>query len=766
MARNKGKSGRGVGIEGGATQELNFEGIERLALASFTEKAYLDYSMYVILDRALPAIGDGLKPVQRRIVYAMSELGLSAVSKHKKSARTVGDVIGKFHPHGDSACYEAMVLMAQPFAYRYPLIDGQGNWGSQDDPKSFAAMRYTEAKLTRYADVLLRELGEGTVDWTANFDGTLEEPVMLPARLPNLLLNGTSGIAVGMATDIPPHNLREVAAACMHLLDEPEATTRALMKHIKGPDLPTGAEIISPRADLTEIYNSGNGSFRARATYILEDDNIVITALPYQVSGARVQEQIAEQMRAKKLPLVEDLRDESDHRNPTRLVIVPRGKRTDVEQLMAHLFATTDLERNYRVNLNIIGLDGRPRVMPLRELLTEWLQFRTATVTRRLQWRLDKVSRRLHILDGLLVVYLNLDEVIRIIRREDEPKPVLMKRFKLSDAQAEAILETKLRHLAKLEEMKIRDEQKALREEQAELESFLKSKAKLKKLVASELAADAEKFGDERRSRLVEREAAQAIDASELVASEPVTVVLSEGGWVRTAKGHDIDPATLSYRGGDSFQASARGKSTQLAVFIDSTGRAYSVPAHTLPSARGLGEPLSGRFNPPDGARFRGTLIGEPEDLWLIASDAGYGFTVRLKELHSRNRAGKAVLKVPAGALVLPPCPVASEATQLALATSTGRLLVLPIADVPELARGKGNKLFGIATKKAASREEVLVAMLAFAPQATLALHVGGRRMSLGPSDLVPYRGQRAQRGAMLPRNWRNNITHIEVAGG
>ncbi|MGH8141033.1 MAG: DNA topoisomerase IV subunit A, partial [Steroidobacteraceae bacterium] len=638
---------------------MNFEGIERRTLGSFTEKAYLDYSMYVILDRALPALGDGLKPVQRRIIYAMSELALSAASKHKKSARTVGDVIGKFHPHGDMACYEAMVHMAQPFSYRYPIVDGQGNWGSPDDPKSFAAMRYTESRLTRYAELLLAELEHGTVDWAANFDGTLEEPTMLPARLPNLLLNGASGIAVGMATDIPPHNLAEVAAACIHLLDDPEASTRALLKYIKGPDLPTGGEIISPRADLVSFYDSGSGSFRARATYEVDDAGmIVIGTLPYQVSGSRVLEQIAEQMRQKKLPMVEDLRDESDHENPTRLVIEPRSNRVDVQQLMTHLFATTDLERTYRVNLNVIGLDGRPRVMDLKALLAEWLEFRQHTVRRRLQHRLDKVARRLHILDGLLIAYLNLDEVIRIIRREEEPKPVLIKRFKLSDEQAEAILETKLRHLAKLEEMKIREEQAGLAEERAELEAVLGSRARLKKLVREEIEADAKEYGDERRTRIVERAAAQAIEESELLANEPVTVVLSTAGWVRAAKGHDIDPGTLSYRSGDALHSAARGRSVQLAVFIDSAGRTYSLPAHTLPSARGQGEPLSGRLDPPDGARFAGVLIGEPEDLWLLVTDAGYGFTVRLKELHSRNRAGKALLKLTPGALILPPVPV------------------------------------------------------------------------------------------------------------
>jgi topoisomerase-4 subunit A len=742
-------------------QELNFEGIERQPLKVFTEKAYLDYSMYVILDRALPALGDGLKPVQRRITYAMSELALAATSKHKKSARTVGDVIGKFHPHGDSACYEAMVLMAQGFAYRYPIVDGQGNWGSQDDPKSFAAMRYTEAKLTRYAEVLLAELEQGTVDWTPNFDGTLTEPSILPARLPNLLLNGTQGIAVGMATDIPPHNLREVAAACLHLLEDPEATTRALMKHVKGPDLPTGAEIISPRADLAEFYDKGVGGFRARATYEIEDGNIVVTSFPYQVSGSRVQEQIAEQIRGKKLPMVEDLRDESDHENPTRLVIVPRSNRVDLVQLMNHLFATTDLERNYRVNLNVIGLDGRPRVMGLKALLTDWLEFRVSTVTRRLQHRLERVSRRLHLLDGLLIVYLNLDEVIRIIRREDEPKPVLMKRFKLSDEQAEAILETRLRHLAKLEEMKIREEQKSLATERAELEALLKSKAKLRKLVADEIRADADKYGDERRTRIVEREAAQAIDETTLIPNEPVTVVLSTGGWVRSAKGHDIDPRSLSYKSGDAYQSAARGRSLQLAVFIDSTGRTYSLPAHTLPSARGLGEPLSGPLNPPDGAKFAGVMLGEPEDLWLLATDAGYGFTVRLKELITDRRAGKTVLTVPENSLVLPPAPVTSPEALVAVVGSEGKMLTFGVGEVPEMPRGKGNKLYDIPGKKAAAREEFLTGITVVPPDGALILWAGEERKELNWRGLADYRGQRAQRGAVLPRGWRK-ITRLE----
>lgn len=746
--------------------ELNFEGIERLPLRSFTEKAYLEYSMYVILDRALPHVGDGLKPVQRRITYAMSELGLAATAKHKKSARTVGDVIGKFHPHGDSACYEALVLMAQPFSYRYPVVDGQGNFGSPDDPKSFAAMRYTESKLTRYAEVLLAELGDGTVDWAPNFDGTLEEPTLLPARLPNVLLNGATGIAVGMATDIPPHNLREVAAACVRLLEEPKATVAQLCEHVRGPDFPTGAEIISPRDELLRLYESGNGTFRARARYETEDGEIVITELPYQVSGSKVLEQVATQMRAKKLPMVEDLRDESDHEHPTRLVITPRSNRVDVEQVMAHLFATTDLERSYRVNLNVIARDGRPRVMGLKALLEEWLTFRIDTVTRRLTHRLEKVEARLHILDGLMVAYLNLDEVIRIVRYEDEPKAALIARFKLSEVQAEAILETKLRHLARLEEMKIRGEQDKLAAERDELARTLASKAKLKRLVREEIVADAKTYGDDRRSRIVERAAAQAIAETELVASEPVTVVLSKSGWVRAAKGHEIDPRSLSYKTGDEFRAVARGRSTQLAVFLDSTGRAYSLPAHTLPSARGQGEPLSGRLDPPDGATFPGVLIGEPDERWVLAGSAGYGFVVKLGEMHSRNRAGKAVLKVPDGTGVLAPVPVpAMEGALLAAVNSDGRLLAFPVSELPELPRGKGNKIFGIPTRKALSGEETLVAIAVVAPGQALRILSGERHMGLSFRELEQYRGERGQRGAVLPRGWRK-VDDLEVEAG
>jgi topoisomerase IV subunit A len=745
-------------------QQLNFEGIEREPLKSFAERAYLDYSMYVILDRALPHLGDGLKPVQRRIVYAMSELGLAAGSKHKKSARTVGDVIGKFHPHGDSACYEAMVHMAQDFSYRYPLVDGQGNWGSTDDPKSFAAMRYTESRLTRYADLLLDELDSATVDWVPNFDGSLDEPTLLPARVPNLLLNGGSGIAVGMATDIPPHNLREVVNACVALLDDPELTTRKIMAHVRGPDLPTGGEIVSPRADLVQMYETGSGSFKARATYEIEDGEIVVDALPFQVSGSKVLEQIEALRQQKKLPMVDFTRDESDHENPTRLVIVPKSNRVDVVELMNHLFATTDLERNYRVNLNVIGLDGRPRVMGLKQLLLEWLEFRKSTVTRRLQHRHEKVAARLHILDGLLIAYLNLDEVIRIVRREDEPKPVLIKRFKLSDTQAEAILETKLRHLARLEEMKIREEQKKLAEERDEIDRILKSKARLAKLVREELVQDAEEYGDARRTKLVEREAAQAISAVDLLSSEPTTVVLSRLGWVRAAKGHDIDARGLTYKSGDEFQAAAKGRNLQQAVFVDSTGRAYSLDAHQLPAARGYGEPLSGSVDPPDGATFAAVLIGEPDDLWLLASDAGYGFKARLKELYARNKKGKSVLKVPENSRVLPAQPIANEAALAVLVNNDGEVLALPVAQIEEMTAGKGQNLYGIPGKKSADRDEYLSAMAVVSPGEILTVYSGGSApMKLKYEELKQFQDKKGQRRQRFSRAYKQ-VDRLEVS--
>ena len=734
---------------------LNLEGIEQKSLKEYTEKAYLDYSMYVILDRALPSVGDGLKPVQRRIIYSMSELGLSAGSKPKKSARTVGDVIGKFHPHGDSACYEAMVLMAQDFSYRYPVIDGQGNWGSTDDPKSFAAMRYTESRLTPYARALLQELAQGTVDWLPNFDGTLSEPVVLPARLPNLLLNGTTGIAVGMSTDVPPHNLREIASALVHLVDEPKATVADLMKHIKGPDFATGGEIVSPRSEIRDIYKTGSGTLRLRAAYRVEGGDIVITSLPYQVSGSKVLEQIAVQMRAKKLPQVDDLRDESDHEERTRLVI-SRKRGVDAEQLMSHLFSTTSLERSLRVNMNVIGLNGRPRMFSLPDLLNEWLVFRKDTVKRRLQHRLQIVLDRLHILDGLLVAYLNIDEVIAIIRSEDEPKPVLMQKFRLSDVQAEAILNLRLRHLARLEEMKIRSEQDELGDERQSLEQTLKSAARLKTLIKKELLEDAEAYGDARRTAIVEREAAQPIDETQLVASEPVTVILSQRGFARAARGHDIDPSTLSYKSGDGFLAEAKGRSNQLAMFIDSTGRVYSTLAHTLPSARGQGDPLSSLFKPPDGAEFCGALIGADEQRYVLASDAGYGFVTTLGELASRNKAGKSVLKVPAVGRAVVPAPVpAGTECLIAAVSSIGRLLLFELEELPALAKGKGNKLLNIPAKKYVSGEEKLTAIAVLPEDGDLQVHTGKRVMTLRWQDTDEYYGERALRGRLLPQGWR-----------
>jgi topoisomerase-4 subunit A len=734
---------------------LNLEGVEQQPLKEYTEQAYLDYSMYVILDRALPQIGDGLKPVQRRIIYAMSELGLSASSKPKKSARTVGDVIGKFHPHGDSACYEAMVLMAQPFSYRYPIVIGQGNWGSTDDPKSFAAMRYTESRLAPYAKSMLQELGQGTVDWTPNFDGTLKEPVVLPARLPNLLLNGTSGIAVGMSTDVPPHNLNEVASALVHLIENPKATVAHLMKHVKGPDFPTGGELVSSQDDITDIYTTGSGTLRLRASYKMEGTDIVITSLPHQISGAKIQEQIAAQMRAKKLPQVDDLRDESDHEDPTRLVI-SKKRGVNVDQLMSHLFSTTSLERTLRVNMNIIGLDGRPRMFNLVEMLKEWLTFRKETVKNRLGHRLQIVSDRLHILDGLLVAYLNIDEVIAIIREEDEPKPVLMKRFKLTDIQAEAILNLRLRNLAKLEEFKIKGEQDELQQERDVLEKTLNSAARLKTLIKKEILEDAEAYGDERRTEIVEREAAQALDETQLVSSEPVTVVLSQAGYARAAKGHEIDPATLSYRSGDNYLAAAQGRSNQLAMFIDSTGRVYSVIAGTLPSARGQGEPLSSRFKPPDGAGFCGAMIGDNNQKYLLASDAGYGFIATLGDLVSRNKAGKAILRVPAGGKAVVPAPVPLDKECLIAAVSSiGRLLLFEMDELPELAKGKGNKLINIPGPKYKSGEEKMVAAAVVPEDGHLEIYTGTRKMTIKWRDLDNYYGDRALRGSLLPQGWR-----------
>ena len=735
--------------------------IESQPVGDFARKAYLDYSMYVILDRALPHLADGLKPVQRRIIYAMSELGLSHVSKPKKSARTVGDVIGKFHPHGDSACYEAMVLMAQPFSMRYPLIEGQGNWGSPDDPKSFAAMRYTEAKLTKFSQTLLSELELGTVDWGQNFDGTMKEPKLLPSRLPHVLLNGASGIAVGMATDIPSHNVREVVRACIELLDDPDATLAQLTRHVKGPDFPTAAEIITPAAEIREMYKSGNGSIRQRAKWEIEDGEIVITALPFQVSGSKVQQQIAQQMQAKKLPMVEDVRDEGDQESPIRLVIVPRSNRVDLDELMTHLFATTDLERTYRINMNMIGLDGRPRLYNLRDLLSEWLEFRIETVRRRLQHRYDQVNARLHLLDGLMVAYLNVDEVIRIIRTEDEPKPKLISRFSLSDIQAEYILELKLRYLNKLEEMEIRGEQAKLQEERAKLERVLGSKQRLRAQVREELEKDAEDFGDKRRSPIMEREAAKAFDPTALIPSEPVTVILSERGWVRSGKGHDLDPTALQYKSGDQFLAAAKGRSNQLAVFLDSTGRTYSLPAHELPSAKGYGEPLTSSFAPPNGATFIGVMMGDPDDLWLLTTDDGYGFVTRLEDMMTRLKAGKSVVNVGKGATVLRPQRVGSyETDSMAVASSEGKLLLFEMVELPVMARGKGVQTLKIHRTPIAPEKVIDVAVV---PKGgTLIVTAGKRFTNLKGKDLDEYVGKRAQRGLKLPRGFQS-VTSIRA---
>ncbi|MFA0085043.1 DNA topoisomerase IV subunit A [Vibrio sp. 10N.261.51.F12] len=746
--------------------EMSFDGVEQLPMRKFTEDAYLNYSMYVIMDRALPYIGDGLKPVQRRIIYAMSELGLSSSAKYKKSARTVGDVLGKYHPHGDSACYEAMVLMAQPFSYRYPLVDGQGNWGAPDDPKSFAAMRYTEAKLSKFAEVLLSEVGLGTVEWQPNFDGTMKEPKILPARLPHILLNGITGIAVGMATDIPPHNVREVAEATVHLIDNPKAELSDVMAYVKGPDYPTEAEIISPQADLEKIYRTGRGSVKMRAVWHKESSDIVITALPHQVSGAKLLEQIANQMRAKKLPMVDDLRDESDHENPTRIVIVPRSNRIDCDQLMNHLFASTDLEKNFRVNLNMIGLNNRPQVKGLVTILSEWITYRRDTVRKRLQFRLDKILARLHILEGLLVAYLNLDEVIEIIRTEDEPKAVLVARFGITDIQADAILDIKLRHLAKLEEMKIRGEQDELEKERQKLESLLGSERRMNTLLKKEIQADALTYGDDRRSPLVERAEAKAMTERDLVPSEPITVVLSEKGWIRHAKGHDVDPSTLNYKSGDTYLASARGKSSQPAVFLGNDGRSYSLESHSLPSARSQGEPITGRLNINAGTTIRQVIMGEETQLWLVGSDAGYGFVCKGSDLLSKNRSGKALVTLPQAAEVMTPSEVGDlDSDEIMAITNQGRMLLFPIKDLPQLGKGKGNKIINIPSAKAKAREEFVSHLMALPQGASVTLYAGKRKLGLKPSDLDNFRGERGRRGGLLPRGLQR-VTRIDVEGG
>ena len=742
---------------------INYEGIEQMPLRTFTEKAYLNYSMYVIMDRALPFIGDGLKPVQRRIVYAMSELGLNAAAKFKKSARTVGDVLGKFHPHGDSACYEAMVLMAQPFSYRYPLVDGQGNWGAPDDPKSFAAMRYTESRLSKIAEILLSELGQGTVDFQPNFDGTLEEPQYLPARLPHILLNGTTGIAVGMATDIPPHNINEVADAAVMLLDNPKVGLDDVLNIIQGPDFPTEAEIISPKDDIRKMYETGRGSIKMRATWHKEDGEIIISALPHQSSPSKIIAQIAEQMTAKKLPMVEDIRDEADYENPVRIVLVPRSNRVDTDALMAHLFATTDLEKSYRVNMNMIGLDHKPAVKGLLQVLTEWLTFRRTTVTRRLQHRLDKVLARLHILDGLMIAFLNIDEVIEIIRTEDEPKQVLMARFNLSDEQAEAILNLRLRHLAKLEEHQLQAEKDKLEEERSNLELILGSERRLNTLIKKEIQEDAKKYASPRMSQLVEREEAKAISESEMTPAEPVTVILSEMGWVRCAKGHDIDPAGLSYKAGDKYLAHACGKSNQPVIFIDSTGRSYALDPLSLPSARSQGEPLTGKLTLPAGATIEQVIMEPEKQELLMASDAGYGFICKFEDLIARNKAGKALISLPENAKVLKPETLSESASLLVSLTSAGRMLIFPVRDLPALSKGKGNKIISIPAANAKARSELLVKLFLISEQASLEFHSGKRKITLKPEDLQKFRAERGRKGSQLPRGLHSNVDIVVV---
>lgn len=738
---------------------INYEGIEQMPLRQFTEKAYLNYSMYVIMDRALPFIGDGLKPVQRRIIYAMSELGLNASAKYKKSARTVGDVLGKFHPHGDSACYEAMVLMAQPFSYRYPLVDGQGNWGAPDDPKSFAAMRYTESRLSKISEILLSELGQGTVNYQANFDGTLEEPQYLPARLPHILLNGTTGIAVGMATDIPPHNLNEVADATIMLLDNPNADLDQLMTALQGPDFPTEAEIISPKEDIRKIYEQGRGSIKMRAVWKKENGEIIITALPHQSSPSKIVAQIAEQMQNKKLPMVEDIRDEADHENPIRLVIVPRSNRVDTDALMAHLFATTDLEKSYRVNMNMIGLDNKPAVKNLVQILTEWLTFRRQTVTRRLQYRLDKVLARLRILEGLLIAFLNIDEIIEIIRNEDKPKEILIARFNLTDEQAEAILNLRLRHLARLEEQELQAEKNNLAKERNSLEQILNSEIRLNNLIKKEIQQDAKTFASPRLSPLVERAEAKAISETDMTPSEPITIILSEMGWVRCAKGHDINARALSYKTGDNYLTHACGKSNQPVVFIDSTGRSYTLDPLSLPSARSQGEPLTGKLTLPSGATIEHLLIENENQSLLMASDAGYGFICKFEDLVSRNKAGKAVISLPENANVLPPLVLQNSTALLVALTSMNRMLVFPVADLPELSKGKGNKIIHIPAANAKERSELLVKLFLISEKTSLVFHAGKRKVTLKPEDIQKFRAERGRKGSPLPRGLHNGVT-------
>ena len=735
---------------------------ETLPLSKFTEQAYLDYSMYVILDRALPNISDGLKPVQRRIIYAMSELGLNAAAKYKKSVRTSGDVVGKFHPHGDAAVYEAMVLLSQSFSLRYPLIDGQGNWGTVDDPKSFGAQRYTECRLDNYAQILLQELGQGTVDWQSNFDGTLLEPAVLPSRLPNVLLNGASGIAVGMATDIPPHNLNETVKACIKLLNEPKTSLEELFKILPGPDYPTEAEIVTPQEELLEIYKTGRGSVKMRSTFEVVEGEIVVTALPHQTPSTKVLEQIASQMEAKKLPMIVDLRDEGDEENPTRLVLVPKSNRVDKEAVMNHLFATTDLEKNFRVNMNMIGLNGKPQVLDLKSILKQWLKYRTNTVTRRLQHRLDWVMDRLYILEGLMVVYLNIEEVIKIIRTEDDPKKVLQKKFKLSSIQVDSILEIRLRQLAKLEEDKIKTEQKDLESEKKELEKILNSKSRLKTLVKKELTEDVEKFGDSRKSPLVQREEASAFDETELISSDPVTVILSQRGWVKVAKGHDVDPVNMNYKEGDSFLSSAKGRNNINAVFLGSKGKAFTLPCHNLPSARGQGEPLSGRLNVESGETFSGVISGKEETKAVLVSDAGYGFISKISDLQTKNKSGKNALKVAENGKALPPQIILNDDDLIAAITNEGRMLVFPVTELPELSKGKGNKLINIPKKRYQAGEESLKAVAVLGKGRELKLNSGKRHFTIKEKDINNFSGNRGLRGNLLPKGFRS-VDSVEV---
>ena len=727
---------------------LAHQATENRSVAEFTEQAYLNYAMYVIMDRALPHISDGLKPVQRRIVYAMSELGLKHSGKPKKSARTVGDVLGKYHPHGDSACYEAMVLMAQPFSYRYPFIEGQGNWGSPDDPKSFAAMRYTEAKLSQYSEVLLSELGQGTCDWQDNFDGSMKEPVTLPARIPNILLNGTTGIAVGMATDIPPHNLREVVKGTIALIRNPNLSDEKVAEYIPAPDLPTKAEIITPPEELLKIQSTGRGSYRMRSVYRIEKNEIVITDLPYQVSGSKVISQIADQMQAKKLPLVSDVRDESDHQNPTRLVIVLRSNRIDAEAVMSHLFATTDLESSYRVNMNMIGADGRPQVKSIRRILLEWIEIRKETVTRRLQYHLNKIEKRLHILGGLIIAYLNIDEVIRIIREEEQPKAELMSRFNIDDIQAEAILELKLRHLARLEEMEMRREQEELEAKAALIREQLANPESLKALIINELKDDAKKYGDDRRSPIVHRAEATAMSEQDFMPADPVTVVLSEAGWIRSAKGHEVDAENLNFRAGDQYLSHAQGKSNQRVYVLDESGRSYALAINSLPSARGLGEPLSSKLSPASGVGFKQVFIADDETGVVALSSKGYGFKTQAKQLDTNAKAGKAFLTLPEKATVMPLTSV-DQATHLALLTSTGRLLILELSELPVLNKGKGNKLIQLEEK------DQIVFMTRLTLDEILQVVAGQQQLKLKGDDLQKYIGKRASKGQLLPRGYQ-----------